>query len=682
MSLERHSNEPSCSLVIPTYRRSVQLAECLEALVDLDYPRECLEVLVIDDGGGVALRPIVEPFRDRLQLQLLTEERSSPAAARNCAAARARGELLAFTDDDCRPARDWLRVIASRYRADPSSGFGGHTVNSLRRNLYASASQLIIDVGYAHLNSNVQAAQFLTTNNLVVPAAGFHALDGFDPSFRTAEDRDFCARWIAQGRKLTYVPEAIVHHAHHLAFLGFCRQHFAYGRGSFRFHREQARRWNRRIRIDGAYYGALTRAWFGPERLGTKPTLAALLAVWHLNNTAGFVWEWVRGITATGVKTKAGGCRVLHLSWSGKIGGIERQLAALARRGAKREPGVIHVCLLDGRGAIGDALAAEGLATQLKLGPGWNPLGLWQLARMLRRLQPPILHFHAHSLGPLVVSCLVLPRALRVYTEHSPRVFRTKDRKFRFLYWFLRRTCSRFVALAPALEQAMARRGIDRARICLIPNTVETSRRETVDCGRNEILGIVARLVSSKRIDLLVDVVAELRRRGVDCEALIVGDGPLLAELQRHAQARGVGESVRFAGEQDPVVPWLDRIGVFLLTSAAETYSKAALEAMARGVPVVAMPCDGGLADLAARGGQLLADRGVTTAADAVAELLASSKQRERLRERGYEVAAQHSLDAVSNQLSALYDELERQPTHPPATASSSSGSGGPVSLP
>ncbi len=536
----RERPEPYCSLIVPTYRRPAQLAECLEALACLDYPRARLEVIVVDDGGGIPLEPAVEAFRDRLDVRLLTQKRVGPAAARNRAAATARGELLAFTDDDCRPAPDWLRLLAAGYRGDPVSALGGHTVNALPSNPYASASQLVIDVGYAHLNSGGDTAQFFTTNNLAVPAAGFRALGGLDPSFRTAEDRDFCARWLAQGWRLTYVPEAVVYHAHHLTFAGFCRQHFAYGRGALRFHREQARRWQRRIRIDGAYYRALARAPFRRERPVRALVLAALLAVWHVVNTAGFVCESLRP-SRGGPSSERGParCRVLHVSWSGRVGGIERQLAAVLRAARARDYGAAHLCLLDGRGAVGESLAAEGLATQLRLGHGWDPRGLWRLARVLRRLRPQILHLHTHALGPLLVSVLVLPGTPRVYTEHSPRALRPESWKFRALYWLLRRACFRVVALSPGLVDAIEGRGVDPRRIVVIPNSVAVATGGAAARERAGTIGVVARLAPSKRIDLLLDVVAELRARGVDCSAVVVGDGRSALGSRRRRRRAG-----------------------------------------------------------------------------------------------------------------------------------------------
>ncbi len=614
---------------------------------------------MVDDGGGLAAAGLTTAFRDRLRLVLLTQPHGGPAAARNLGAAHAQGELLLFTDDDCMPDPRWLQVLARRFVEAPERAAGGNTVNVLDDNLYASTSQLIIDVGYAHNNGGADTARFFTTNNLAVPAAGFRLVGGFDPSFQTSEDREFCTRWIDHGLRLDFDPSAVVNHAHDLSFRTFCRQHFAYGRGALRYHTKQARRANR-VRIEPAYYRELVRAPFRRERPGKALVITALLGVWHVTNTAGFVFEWLR-LRNRGAGVSALGYGVLHLSWSGRIGGIERQLAVVVRTASEQDRSATHVCLLDGRGAVGDDLAAAGLATQLRLGRGWNPVGLWRLARLLRKLRPRIVHLHTHSLCAFVLSAIALPGAPRVYTEHSPRALQPESRKFRVLYWLVRKTCARVVALAPSMARAIEGRGVDPRRIAVIPNPVAVSFGRTADQGRADTIGVVARLTPSKRVDLLVDAVAELRHRGVDCSALVVGDGPARSALEAHAVASGADGCVRFVGEQQDVRPWLDQLDIFLMTSPVEIYPVAALEAMARGVPVVAMACDGGLADLATRGGLLLPDRETTTVVEALARLLASREERDELRARGHEVALTHAPETVLAMLNELYRSAEAE---------------------
>ncbi len=291
---------PFCSIVVPTYRRPGRLRDCLESLSRLEYPRDRFEVIVVDDGGGVPLAPVIDAFRDRLDLTMVAQPRSGPAGARNAGVARARGEVLVFTDDDCRPRPDWLRRLAARHSARPDEAVGGRTVNALPDNPYSAVAQLVIDVGYRQSNSGPDTARFFATNNLAVPAAGFREVGGFDPAFRTSEDRDFCSRWVASGLRMSFEPDAVVEHAHPLALGSFSRLHFEYGRGAFRYHRGERQRANRRVAIEPSYYAELARYPFRHERGGRAAGVAGLLLVWHLANTAGFLFEWGRTAVSRG----------------------------------------------------------------------------------------------------------------------------------------------------------------------------------------------------------------------------------------------------------------------------------------------------------------------------------------------------------------------------------------------
>jgi glycosyltransferase involved in cell wall biosynthesis len=351
---------------------------------------------------------------------------------------------------------------------------------------------------------------------------------------------------------------------------------------------------------------------------------------------------------------------ILHLAWSGRIGGIERLVEGVVSYAGGREGFVHRACLLDGRGSIGKRLVEEGLAVRLGLRRGYDLRGLWRLARLLRQLRPRVIHFHTHAVASYLVVLAAWPRAVRVYTEHSPRSLR-RDPKFRLLYFLLRRSDAAFVASSAGMAAAIARRGVERERIIVIPNGVPIPGRGAKTAERNPpTVGVVARLEHQKRIDLFLDVLAELRHRGVASAGLVVGDGSLRLELMRRADALGLRRSLEFAGEQEHTVPWLDRLDVFLMTSEFEPFGIAALEAMARGVPVVAMPCAGGLVDIVGRGGLVLRDRDVQTAADGVEHVLASAEERERLRNRGAVVAEEHSFERVVEQLDELYCTLNR----------------------
>ena len=259
------------SVVVPTRERPAQLAACLRSLDALDYPRDRYEVIVVDDADG-----------------------EGPAAARNRGAEQARGDLLAFTDDDCRPESGWLRALVDRWGGDPDTAIGGRTTNGLPGCALAAATQTIVDLVYEHYNANGDGARFFASNNLAVPASAYAAVGGFDERFTASEDRDFCARWLESGRLLVHASDAVVAHAPRLTFTRFWRRNFHYGRGAYRYHRARPRPLGRSVRGELGFHRrlpSLVRPAFRGAGVRRSASLAALLGVWQAANAAGFAWE-------------------------------------------------------------------------------------------------------------------------------------------------------------------------------------------------------------------------------------------------------------------------------------------------------------------------------------------------------------------------------------------------------
>jgi glycosyltransferase involved in cell wall biosynthesis len=287
---------PTFSVIIPTYNRPRHVNGCLRALAQQDYPRQQFEVIVVDDGSPEPLDEVVDPYRSRLTVTLLRQTNAGPAAARNMGASVARGEYLAFTDDDCRPCADWLRRLDTAFVTHAASLIGGRTVNRLSRNYYSATSQLILDVVYAFYNRDPTAARFFASNNIAMPKRMFDAVGGFDSGFFRAasEDREFCDRWRMQGHGMAYHAQAVVQHIHQLTLRTFCEQHFSYGRGALRYHAVRARRGSGRMRDDLPFHAQLLRNLRGPfsrMRPNRAVRVLALLLLWQVLNAAGFVYE-------------------------------------------------------------------------------------------------------------------------------------------------------------------------------------------------------------------------------------------------------------------------------------------------------------------------------------------------------------------------------------------------------
>lgn len=288
------TKQKTFSVIIPTYARPIMLKSCLRSLARIDYPREDFEVVVVDDGSTTPLDSIVNPFRGSLDLVLLTQPNQGPATARNNGAMKAKGRFLAFTDDDCEPAPDWLLSLAGRMHKAPGNAVGGRTINILTDNRYAAASQMLVDYLYRYYNKDHNRAVFFTSNNLCLPADLFWSVGGFDTTFPlpAAEDRELCARWLRQGYTMIYAPEVLVRHSHRMTYGSFCRQHFRYGRGAFHFHRRRADAENEATGIEPLrFYLDLLSYPFSQPGLLRPLTLASLLFVSQTANAAGFFLE-------------------------------------------------------------------------------------------------------------------------------------------------------------------------------------------------------------------------------------------------------------------------------------------------------------------------------------------------------------------------------------------------------
>jgi GT2 family glycosyltransferase len=282
---------PFFSIIIPTYERPAQLATCLAALARLEYPRECFEVIVINDGGIDTLESVMEKFRELIDVRLLRQGNAGPAAARNFGATPARGDFLAFTDNDCAPDAGWLCTFAARFTQTPDHIIGGRTFNALHENLCSETSQLIIETVYSHFNADADDARFFASNNFAMPAQRFREIGGFNATFIASEDRELCDRWLASGLRMTYASEAIIHHAHDLTLRSLWRQHFGYGRGARRFHQARTLRGSKPFKPDGIFYLKMLRAAASQTRKTRAVRLSALLLWSQLANIAGFLTE-------------------------------------------------------------------------------------------------------------------------------------------------------------------------------------------------------------------------------------------------------------------------------------------------------------------------------------------------------------------------------------------------------
>jgi GT2 family glycosyltransferase len=288
---------PRISVVIPTYNRPQQLANCLEALNAQDLDPAEYEVLVVDDGGRPRLDDLVKRGRSTTAWRLLRQANAGQATARNLGARHAVGEYLAFTDDDCRPAPNWLRTMLTRLEANPGALVGGLIVNELTTNVYSAASQILVDYLYERYTNAAGFPLFFTSNNFAMAKSLFLGLGGFDPICRvSAEDREFCHRWHEAGHLTLFAPEAIVYHAHALSLPSFLRQHFTYGRGALHFRTVLVATGQRPVKVEPlAFYRDLVLYPWQRGKDSRRWRCMGLMVLTQVANAGGFAFEALAG---------------------------------------------------------------------------------------------------------------------------------------------------------------------------------------------------------------------------------------------------------------------------------------------------------------------------------------------------------------------------------------------------
>lgn len=213
------------SVIVCTRNGVLRIGRCLVALQGMVDPH--FEVIVVDDGSVDGTAASVE--ENFPWVRLLRLEPAGLSAARNAGAAIARGEILAFTDDDCEPDHEWISRIRPILATSLYQAACGPNLPPAARS-WREAVVCAAPGAPSHVMLDDVEAEHLPGCNLVVTKSAFQAVGGFDPEFQTAgDDVDFCWRLRDAGFRLGFVPGAFVWHWRRPSLPAFLRQQHGYG---------------------------------------------------------------------------------------------------------------------------------------------------------------------------------------------------------------------------------------------------------------------------------------------------------------------------------------------------------------------------------------------------------------------------------------------------------------------
>jgi glycosyltransferase involved in cell wall biosynthesis len=216
---------PKVSVVVACYNGERTLKACLDSLERLHYPEK--EIILVDDGSTdstsqiVLGHPAVRYYRH--------EENLGLSVARNTGITAANGEIVAFTDADCRADEDWLYYLVGDLLNSPFAGIGGPNLLPPEDSLVASAV-MASPGGPAHVMLTDRKAEHIPGCNMAFYKWALEQIDGFDPIFKKAgDDVDLCWRLEQAGYEIGFSPAAFVWHYRRSTIRDYLRQQHGYG---------------------------------------------------------------------------------------------------------------------------------------------------------------------------------------------------------------------------------------------------------------------------------------------------------------------------------------------------------------------------------------------------------------------------------------------------------------------
>jgi len=258
------------TVVVPTYNRSEDLERCLKALRAQILSPSLFDVVIVDDGSSDSTPTVLKRWAAEWpRMRFIRQKNSGPATARNTGIGNAEGSIIAFTDDDCQPAADWLQRIHDCF----AQGFHGCLHGAVRSSLPSSP--------FVH---SVIAEGAVITSNLAVEGSVFENIGTFDTDFRSpwCEDADLYYRLRKASVTIVYDPNLMVDHPpRYQPFASFLKKSrfFQYYGLIARKHpdMEPLSQHRDRLILAGKKLGIIMIAALAVSRVSPVPFVAALL---------------------------------------------------------------------------------------------------------------------------------------------------------------------------------------------------------------------------------------------------------------------------------------------------------------------------------------------------------------------------------------------------------------------
>jgi len=221
------------SVIVCTKYRSADAVLVNLAQIKRNIENASTELILVDGNGN----PKLKEMADRQGARYVYEPRPGIPAARNAGIASSKGDIVAFTDDDCFVETDWIKRIADNFRNDPQLvGLGGVDYSPPESSVLQKAVGLLDEVR-GKPQSRLSIAQRMRNCNSAYRKRELLKYGAYNSDFYIGEDYELNIRLVKHGCKLAFDETLIVYHERVSSIKAYWKKFFNYGFWSFKIMR-------------------------------------------------------------------------------------------------------------------------------------------------------------------------------------------------------------------------------------------------------------------------------------------------------------------------------------------------------------------------------------------------------------------------------------------------------------
>jgi len=220
-------------VIVPVLNAEGTIGNLLDSLMNIDYKKDKLEVILVDGGSTDRTQEIIQSY----PVKLIVEKKRGLNIARNIGVRNSSGEIILFTDSDCVVPKDWVRQIVKNFKDEEVGCVGGSVCRYEEDFLSKYADESVMPVlrnfRKRMVLENVEPPMNYPAGcNMAFRRDVFKRVGGFDEEIHYGFDEDELVERVCNaGYKMVLDPEAVVKHKHRSNLKELLRRTFSYGRG-------------------------------------------------------------------------------------------------------------------------------------------------------------------------------------------------------------------------------------------------------------------------------------------------------------------------------------------------------------------------------------------------------------------------------------------------------------------